>query len=193
MTKYNFTSIALYLLLLSFNVNSSFSPPKGLKCDTPVNNNWTEIEKSLLKKTVNKDNISDFFFMPTNSFFIDNNWCWYKNIFFVVGFQESDHGGKILISESFGKIKSNTKNDKIVSIEYGVYQEKPTTEEHDDYFNADYYLDEILKLKTGLENKFYTVVGHKNFLWRALYVSFIVVTYENNRKELYAMKVRPKG
>ncbi|OIR24418.1 hypothetical protein [Bathymodiolus thermophilus thioautotrophic gill symbiont] len=161
MRKYNFTNIALCLLLLSFNVNSSYTNySKGLKCNILVND-WTKTEKKLLKNAVTKDSVTDFFFMPTEIFLTkDNNWCRYKNIYFRVGFQESDFGGEVLIFES-GKIKSNTKNNKIVLIEYGLYQETYTTEERDDYWDSDYYFNEVFRLRTrfGAGNKINSILS----------------------------------
>jgi len=181
----------IFSLFLFTGLSAYASSPvmKGLKCEIPVNN-WSETEKNLLKKAVVKDGITDFFFMPTENFSTkDNPWCRYRNTFFVTGFRELDIGGKILISET-SKIR---KKKTIVSIEYGIYQKShPIGGRGDD---SDYYFAEMSRLRIQSRSGvvFPSILKHNTSLGYSLYIVVVIVLYEDNKKELYAMRVRPKG
>ena len=183
----------IFSLFLFTSLSAYASSPvmKGLKCEIPVNN-WTETEKNLLKKAVVKDGITDFFFMPTENFSTkDNHLCRYRNTFFMAGFRELDVGGKIIISET-SKIR---KKKTIVSIEYGIYQKShPIGGPGGD---SDYYFAGTSRLRVKVKSRsgvtFSPILRHNTFLSPSLYIVVVIVLYEDNKKELYAMRVRPKG
>ncbi|AYQ56556.1 hypothetical protein MS2017_0834 [Bathymodiolus thermophilus thioautotrophic gill symbiont] len=157
---------------------------KGLVCHDTVP--WTKSEKTKFKGKLLADNITKFFFLSSQAYIKKNDFCAYKSAdnFFRVGFKEKKHSSGSVIFVPTGKAIT-PKYKKTLWIEHGIYVFSPY---------AVYELKELLRLKYRniSSPRFSLSMKHKGYFQNLDYISFIIVTYDNKEKYLFAMKVRPK-
>lgn len=168
----------LSIVFVNISIHASTSAPKGLKCfnvDT-----WEKLEKKIFKKTVTSDNITKFFFLPSEVYIKKNDFCVYKNDAFRAGFKENDIGGRIIFAAS-GKIKPYK---KVLWLEYGIYK----------YHYMEDKFNEIFRLKIEGESspEILPKIKHNGYFWSIDYIPFVIVTYDNKEKHLFASKIRLK-
>lgn len=161
-------------------------PMKGLAChDTDP---WTESEKTRFKGKLLADNITKFFFLPSQAYIKKDDFCAYKseNRSFMMGFKEKNNDeGKIIFMPPVRN--AIQEYDHIIWVEYGVYAP--------DYTNDKFR--EMFRLKHRNRNThpglyFPASAKHIGYFWHLDYMPFMIVIYDNKEKHLFAMKVRPK-